>query len=448
MLSRKLIRFGLLLAARFCGAASLFAVNLLIVKHLGLESLATYAVFVSLVSILAIIVSTGYPAIAPIFVAEYSKKKQPQLLKGFTTTALRQGCILFGLLATSTAVTVSMTINILEHELLYMVPAILAAAAATAILGLNGAVFVGMKKQVAGLLPETFVRPVLFLGFAFVFLTTGAVTEINGVLWLLTFSVWLTFGIVLFRDRKLHREFSSVSQESDGHRWRSASLPWMGISLLWDFMIDLVLLMTSLIAGSVEIAVLHICFRYRVLAGFGMRTIHTLLMPEITESAVSKNPEEVHRKILQLNIASFVYSVGVLVVFAALGNWLIGIFSIETGLALPVLLIVSATMVIRSIFGPAPLILAIHSFHKDTLWASLVGVVLMTGFLVTTYGHFGILAAAIGYSTANLFISATLWYTTKRKTGINCSIFSGFLGKNSARRSLDNTRWQSAKSPQ
>ena len=74
---QKIYRFGLLFCARIVGAASLFAVNLLIVRFLGIESLATYAIFVSLVSILAVVISTGFTAIAPIFVIEYSEKKQP-----------------------------------------------------------------------------------------------------------------------------------------------------------------------------------------------------------------------------------------------------------------------------------------------------------------------------------------------------------------------------------
>ncbi len=423
MPQKRLIRFGLLLSARMAGAAALFAANLLIARYLGFEALATYAIFVALVSISAVLISSGHTAIAPVFIAEYSARNQPGLLRGFMRTAFARGALLlaFFLIGVLLIDWFGGTLPVVTD--LEMALAVVAAAAATAILGFNSAVLVGMKKQVAALIPETFVRPVLFMSLAGLFLATGLITKISEVLWLLTFCVWLTFGFMLFRDRKMHKAVSEVKQETDPKRWRRASLPWMGISLLWDFMVDLVLLMTSIFAGSVEIAILHICFRYRVLAGFGMRTIHTLLMPEITENAVSGDKDGVRRKLFQVNLASLGYSSAAMLCFAILGTWLLGIFSPDAVNAVPILLIVSATMVIRAIFGPAPLVLAIHNFHMTTLTVSAISMIAAMVFIGATFAHLGIMAAAIGYTGANLMISGTLWYLTKKKTGIDCSIF-------------------------
>lgn len=421
----KAISFGSIFASRIAGAAALFAVNLLIVRYLGLESLATFAIFVSLVSIVSTLVSAGFSAIAPIYVAEYSSKKQPELLNGFVRTALKQGILLAGVVAALIALLTVLFLGPQGHIPAGMAPALVAAASASALLGFNGAVLVGMKKQVSGLLPETFVRPILFLIFTFVFVSLGLITSIGGVVWLLTVSIWITLGLVMFRDRNLHREISSTYSTTDQDRWRSASRPWMGISLLWDFMIDIVLLLTSLFAGSVEIAILHVCFRYRVLVGFGMRTIHTLLMPEIAEGSAIGDNDLVSAKLRQLNIASLAYSLAVLAGFAVLGDWLLGIFSIDDAGALSILLLVSATLIIRSVFGPAPLVLAIHQLHKITLWISLAGVLAAIAFIASTFSSLGILSAAIAYSGANLFISAALWQIAKRKTGIDCSVWSG-----------------------
>ncbi|MDJ0612929.1 MAG: hypothetical protein QNJ29_04580 [Rhizobiaceae bacterium] len=422
---RQAISFGTIFLARIVGAGSLFAINWLIVRYLGLDALAKFAIFVSLVSILATVASRGFPAIAPIFVAEYVAKDQPELFRGFVQTAVRQSGVLLTLFAVGSAVIYAGFPNGFHNLPVWMAPALLASAGATALLGLNGAVLVGMKKQVAGLLPDTLVRPTLFLLLSFFFLSSGIVVDVSGILWLLTLSLWLTLGFVLVRDRRLHQDLRSAHLKTDEAKWKKASLPWMGISLLWDFMIDVVLLLTSLLAGSVEIAILHICFRYRVLAGFGMRTIHMLMMPEIAGGAATGNKKEVVRKLSQLNIASLVYSIAVMTGFAILGDWLLGIFSINISIGMPVLLIVSATMIIRSLFGPAPLILAIHQLHTATLWVSLVGLLVAIAFVISTFGTLGILAAAIGYTGANLIISAVLWYVAMKKTGIDCSILSG-----------------------
>ncbi len=424
---QKIFRFGVLFSARIAGAASLFAANLLIVRYLGIEALATFAVFVSLVSILAVIISSGFTAVAPVFVAEYSKRGQPELLKGFLNAALNQGGVIAGLLGVLLIITGWLVGKLPFVNNLEMAIGVLLTAVATAFLGFNGGVLVGMKKQVAALLPETFLRPVVFMALSGLFLAGGLITSIDEVLWLLAFSVWLTFGFVLVRDRNLRKNFSDISSRKERPRWRKATLPWMGVTLVWDFMIDLVLLLTSIFAGSVEIAILHICFRYRVLAGFGMRVIHTLLMPEITEHVVDKDYSGVGRKLFQVNIASLVYALSVMGCFALFGSWLLGLFSPEAVAAVPILLTVSATMVIRAIFGPAPLVLATHNFHMITLSVSLVCVVFAMVLIAALVPQIGVMAAAIGYTIANFFISVTLWYFTKKKTGIDCSIFARFF---------------------
>ena len=352
----------MLFSARIAGAASLFAVNLLIVRFLGIEALGNFAVFVSLTSIIAVVLASGFTAIAPVLAAEYSAKQQQGLLKGFVMAAVKQGGILLSLIATG-----FLAYWYSGAELPFLTShmaglAMLVTAIATAFVGFNGAVLIGLKKQVAGTIPETFFRPVSFLVLTFGLLASGIIGNIQEIYWLLAISAWITLGIVLIRDRKLRDQFGKVQQVQDQSRWRRASFPWMGITLLWDFMIDLILLLTSLLAGSIEIAILHICFRYRVLAGFGMRTLHNLMMPEITEETISGNRDGIQRKLFQLNITSLLYTLAVLGCFAILGGYLLGIFSTAAVNAVPILLIVSATMVVRAVFGPAPMILAIHNF--------------------------------------------------------------------------------------
>ncbi|MEM9331284.1 MAG: hypothetical protein AAGA53_08145 [Pseudomonadota bacterium] len=422
---QKLLRFGMLFTARIAGAASLFAVNLLIVRFLGIEALGNFAVFVSLTSIIAVILASGFTAIAPVLAAEYSAKQQQGLLKGFVITAVKQGAVLFSLIAAGFLAFwySGAEIPFLENHSAGL--AMLVTAIASAFVGFNGAVLIGMKKQIAGTVPETFFRPISFLLLSTVLMASGFVADIDGVYWLLAASTWITLLFVLFRDRKLRDQYSEIQQIRDQNRWRKASFPWMGITLLWDFMIDLVLLLTSLLAGSVEIAILHICFRYRVLAGFGMRTLHNLMMPEITEETVSGNRSGIQKKLFQLNVTSLVYSMGVLACFATFGGLLLGMFSASAVGAVSVLLTISATMIVRAIFGPAPMILAIHGFHMITLITSLICSAAALAFVWATFGQFGIMAAAVGYTGANVLISSILWRITLKKTGIDCSVFSG-----------------------
>lgn len=421
---QKLLSFGTLFSARIAGAVALFGVNLLIVRYLGLESLAAYAVFVSLVSILTVVISGGYTAIAPVFVAEYSKRKRPDLIKGFVRRAVKQGSLVLGVLCSISSLLVWLNFELPFVSDPAAVAAAIAAGGAAALLGFSSALLVGMKRQVAGQVPETFLRPTVFATLTGISLAAGYISQSLSIMWFYAVSAWLVFGYVWWRNRSTRQEYSEIDETHETKRWRRAAPSWMGISLLWDFMIDLMLLVTSILAGSIEIAILHVCFRYRVLAGFGMRTIHTLMMPEITEQTVVGKKKSVRRKLMQVNVASLAYSCLVMLGFTVLGPMLLELFSIQSAHALPVLLIVSATMLIRSIFGPAPLLLAIHNRHGTILAVSLITTILAFAFVFLTFSKFGILASAIGYTGANLLASMMLWYLAKIRTGFDCSIFA------------------------
>jgi len=419
-------RFSVLVIGRLAGALAVFMVNILVVRYLGIEALGQFAIFVSLVSILTICLPIGFNSVASIFATEYTTKNQHGLLKGYIFTALTNLFLVSGLAILIITVSGYLAPQILFGNNLIFASVVLVTAIATSLLNLNSATMIGLKRQIAGLLPETLIRPLLMLFGTFVLLELYSSANLFAVMLIAALASWLAVIFVYFTDVKFRRSIVANKMERDLPRWRRASYPWMATSLLWDYMIDIVLLVTALISGAAEIAILHICFRYRVLAGFGMRTIYTLLMPEITESKVTNNLGQVNRKLAQANTASIVYSIAVLTVFVVFGEWLLGLFSPEISQGWAILIVVSLTMLFRAVFGPAPLVLAIHNLHLTTAVVSLLGLVIALGTIMLLYQEIGLLAAAIGYSLANLFVSLVLWRYAKNKTGIDCSIFSVF----------------------
>lgn len=58
-------------------------------------------------------------------------------------------------------------------------------------------------------------------------------------------------------------------------RWRHAAYPWLLTIFASDLFIEFHILLTGYMAAASEVAVLHVAFRFRVLAAFGMRSIYT-----------------------------------------------------------------------------------------------------------------------------------------------------------------------------
>lgn len=415
-------RFAAVLAGRVGGALSIFLVNLLLARSLGAPALGTYAIYVSLVAILSICLSLGFNSTASIFAAEYKTTGHNGLLKGYINTALKYVANSTLLLSSALLVVWLFLPDILPPNFLLFAFLVILTAIGASLLNLCSAVQVGLGRQVAGMLPETLLRPVL-VG-AVVFITIDSLHNIYWVMALSAAATWIALFSAYLACAKQLTENKSTSAQYDLKRWKKASRPWLATSLLWDYMIDLVLLITSLMAGAVEIAILHVCFRYRMLAGFGMRTIYLLLMPEITSSNVMGETGRLRRKIAQTNSASLFYSLAMIMFFTVFGEWLLTLFSLEFANAVPVLIIISLTMVIRAVFGPASLVLAVNNLNLATAAISLLGLLATIVMIVLFIGQFGLLAVAVAYSLSNLMVSVMLWIHAKNKTGIDSSIFA------------------------
>ena len=415
-------RFLGVMAGRIIGALAIFGVNILIARNLGPEALGAYAVFVALVAILALCLSLGFNSSASVFAAEYKTTGEKPLLKGYVRTALKyifsSGIFLLIILFLTWFFIPQW---LADKKLLFAILVIITAIG-VAILNLNSTISIGLGHQVTGLLPESLIRPLL-TGVALVFII-NSLPDIYWVMGLSATFTWLALLIAFFIAAKGMATYRQILPRYDLERWKMASRPWLATSLLWDYMIDLVLILSSLLAGAIEIAILHASFRYRVLAGFGMRTIYILLMPEISKTSIEGNERELHQKIARANWASLLYSSGAILTFIIFGDWLLALFSSEFSSGLPVLIIISLTMLIRAIFGPAALVLAVNNLHLATAAISLLGLLVTVTIIIVFFAQFSLLAVAVAYSASNLMVSAILWQHAKNKTGIDCSIFA------------------------
>ncbi len=425
ILWKYLQRFIILLTGRLGGAIAAFSANILIARNLGVEALGMYAVFVSLVSILTICLPIGFNSVATFFTAEYTAKDKPALLKGYILVAIKYLFITASFLFITLLIARYFTPHLLDYNNFLFAIIVLATAVATSLLNLNSVIMIGLKRQVAGLLPETLVRPILILLVVLSLMAFNTLSNVYNVMVVSALVSWVAVALAFFGNAKIKFDFLKTKPENELPRWKKASYPWLATSLLWDNAIDLILLIVTMLSGTVEIAILHICFRYRVLAGFGMRTIYTLLMPEITGHMVTKDMAAVNKKITLANLASLVYSIVALAIFAVIGSWLLGLFSEKiSDVGVPILIIVSLTMLIRAIFGPATLLLAIHNLHIATAVISLIGFLFAIAVILLFFEEYGLLTVAIAYSLSNLVVSVSLWLYAKKKTGIDSSIFA------------------------
>ena len=420
---KKLIgNFAVLTGGRLLGAAATFLTSLLIARKMGADTLGHFSVLLAAAGIISVLVAGGFPAIASVFTAKLAASDQKGVLRSLIAAGQRH--VIFGTIGSLIAALVYLTTTGASLPSAIWTATIAASAAfGIAATNLFGSVLVGLNRQQAGLLPDTFIKPFLFLAFvAGIVLSQGSVSPTN----LLACFAAAAIAAAIYAYTQLKSEAFmgySLPAESKRQGWWKKAYPWIITTLVWDFFIELHIILAGLIAAPAQVAVLHIAFRFRMLAGFGMRTLYALHLPDIVTAHTQDKPLIAQQKLFQVNLLALAYSAGVLAFFALSGSYLMGMFGASFKTGWDILLILSATMIIRALFGPAPAILSMRE-HQN------VPAIIMTGCLLFSlagslllYPQLGLTGIAISYTSANLIGSAVLWYLTKRLTGIDGSLF-------------------------
>ncbi len=422
-LRKLLTRFSLLTGGRLAGAAATLVASLLIARQMGADTLGELSAILAIISVLSVFLSAGFPAVATIFTVEYTTDPHQGRLKGFIQAGWKHA--FFGL-----------AISVILAALFFAMPDLpvstpvlggvlsIITAFLLAVTVFNGAVLVGLEKQVAGLLSDTLLKPMVFLLLIVAAIVAGIGLDASRLLALFAISAAVACLLSYVFIRKTGFIAEDVVEEKESRRWRAASYPWIITSLVWDLFIELHIILTSFLAAPAQVAILHIAFRFRVLAGFGMRSLYALFLPRIIALNVQKKARELNSHLQLANLLAFIYACGVMVFFALFGPLLMGLFGQEFKQGWLLLLIVSSTIPVRAIFGPAPAILSMTGHQRPSVIVMLASLGFSLVASITMYPLWGIHGIATSYAVANFFGSLLLWLWAKNLTGIDSSLFS------------------------
>ena len=195
-----------------------------------------------------------------------------------------------------------------------------------------------------------------------------------------------------------------VDRALESRRWWRFALPWVLISLATDFFFDIDLLLLSHSLNREELAIFGVCTRLFALISFGVSAVYAVTMPDIFESEANADREAFKRKVGDANFVASAISVALCVIMALAAPLLLMLFGPSFSAGAAPLAVLCLALVIRSIMGPASLVLSIH----DRPYASLPFVALGIGSLVVCnwllVPRFGLMGAALAARTASQFL--------------------------------------------
>jgi len=425
---------GIIFGARLAGAGLIFLVQALIARIWGPELLGEYLLIVATVNLIAVVMPLGFHTVGTYFAAEYRARGE------------RRQFVTFIIRAYGHVVAALVLVLLLGHPLLdllgqggsvladHFIPVALLAFA-TAMVYINGALLVGLKRPFAGFFADTIFRPIVVVA---AFLSTMSfavpVEGFSVMLWAVAGGyvviALVHFGFVVTSLDRIPD--TAEPRPSEAARWWRFALPWVLISLATDFFFDIDLLLLSHALSREELAIFGICTRIFALISFAVAAVYAVTLPDMFESEANADREAFKRKVGDANFVASIISVVLFGGVVVVGPFALMLFGPSFSAGAAPLAVLSLALVVRSVMGPASLVLSIHDRPYASLPSVGMGVVTLVLCNWLLVPPFGLMGAALSAIIAISIWSVGLWWVALRTAKLDVSIMQWFRARRAA----------------
>jgi O-antigen/teichoic acid export membrane protein len=424
LLSQSTVIFG----ARIFGAGLTFLVQVAIARFISAQALGDYILVMAAVNIIAVVMPLGFETIGTYFAAEYRAKGEGRLLRGFILRAYGHTAIT-GILLIAVGYPLAQMFGEPGRALAahWLPAAVLAIATATVLV--SGAMLVGLKRPFAGFFAETLFRPMLALaGFA-VALNTSSMSAVTTILWVLSIGyaivALLQFGLLLVTTSRIPLE--AAPREGEWRRWWRFAVPWIALAVAGDFFFDIDLLLLAGHMSREELAIFGVCTRVFSLVSFGVGAVYAVTMPDMFESRALEDHAAFHRKVGEANLVATGLSVALLLAVLIGSPLAFMLFGPAFSVGVVPLVILCVGLIVRSMFGPASMMLSLHNRPYTSLPAVAASMATLVVANLALVPHLGLLGASVAALAAMTVWSGVLWFTAVRVAGVDVSIRARLL---------------------
>ncbi len=413
---------AILMLARFAGAGAGFFSQVLLARLLPPHGLGIFFAGTSLAAVVGLLVAQGYPEIVQRFVTRYRENGRADLLTSFIAQAQRETWMI------SAVVTISLVVMALllpmtdsGNRFVIVATAFTAAACSFSI---YPALACADRKFALGILPEIFVRPVLFLAFiasmgmSGIALTAGLAIAVYG-------AISAFFSLLLFVALRM-KLTSPVRRPSRRlrRRWRGEGRPLMIVALFRSLFQDVVILMTSPFLGTEALGPFGVALKLTMLVGFTIQIAHQMSLPDLAEAYHRKDPDKMTHALSASTLLPAVITLVTLALVFFWGDHVLAVFGPDYTAAKWGLVILVAAQLLRAVAGPAPMLLTLSGAQKTNAAINVAccGVLLVANaalipYLGLTGACLAVLLVVITWTSAS---AVSLW----RLTGVRADLFS------------------------
>ncbi|MDP1729902.1 MAG: polysaccharide biosynthesis C-terminal domain-containing protein [Devosia sp.] len=411
-------------AGRLFGAGLVFLAQAAIARLWGAEILGEYLLVIAAVNIIAVAMPLGFETIGTYFAAEYRAKGEGRLLRGFMLRAYGH-VVLVSLLLFLGGRQLFLFLGEPGRVLEAHWAPVCVMAFANALVLVNGALMVGLKRPYAGFFAESLFRPVLVISavpIAAMALTPAS--AFDELIWIIALGLvviaTIHFAYVIAVVRTIPAELPPRPKEA--RRWWRFALPWVIVALATDFFFDLDVLLLSGLLSRGDLAIFGVCSRIFGLVSFGVVAVYAVNLPDMFESEAVSDRAGFHRKVGDANLVASILAAVLFCGVAAGAPLALMLFGPDFAAGAMPLTVLSLAMLVRALLGPAALVLSIHDRPYATLPAIGLGMGTLVVANLALVPRFGLMGAAIAAVLAQTVWSVALWFTALKTAKVDVSI--------------------------
>ena len=415
---------GFIFACRVSGAVLALLTQWVLARWLGAEDLGSYLLAYSWMILVARLTGLGYNSSAVRFIGAGLAHDDRSTIRGFVRFTTR------------TVYTVSIAAAVLGAAGSYLLvgrsggdpwPMVIAFAAVPIVAGCGN--LFGFAASYswfgAAFVPNTVLRPSLFLGSVCMIWWLGASIGVSGVMLLQVGSMAVALiTLVWVVGRPLRRDLVGASPRFERWLWTHTSLSLLIISLFRDYLPELSIIVAGVYLTSEEIAIFTIGYRIAALISFVLFAVDSFTLPQISQAAALDDREQLLKFSVRATRLTFLASLGALLGFWLFGRFVLGLFGEEFVEGYTLLLIIAVAQVLRASVGPVLPLLMVGGHERESLKVYGVSLLIVAPVVMVLAPAWGVVGVGIAVASVIVLSSLALHHRVRHLMGFSPSILS------------------------
>jgi O-antigen/teichoic acid export membrane protein len=415
----------MLLAIRLAGAGAGFLGQLLLARLLAPDALGIFFAATSLAAVLGLVTSLGYPDIVPRFLSRYRERRRDAWAGAFVHRAFMDALAVS--LATGAAIVAAAALwpdVAAGTRIVYGLAGV--AIPLLALFGINNGVAIARRAFAVAYVPESLMRPILFLAILVGFHVADAPAGLV-IVSAAFFGVTILMGglqFALIRSRIPHRVAPAPGRLVA--RWRSEGIPLIAVALYTNLFADLAIILASPLLPPAELAAFGVALKLALLVGFCVQVAHQVILPDLAEAHARRALAGARDKLRSASIFPIAFTLAAVLASVIGGEHALALFHPEFAAAKWALTILIACQLLRAIAGPSALLLTTIGAQKTNAVVCLASTTVLALGNIAFIPAFGMIGAAAAVLMAWMFWLAASAIVLVRRSGMRCDTLALF----------------------